>query len=224
MRTIFTLFFIAFAFSFAAAQETFKLTNASKYFDVALTVDECESENCRGKASFAFYKKGAKVPFQTIKLDETYVQLGEGGKPLVNKTLLYDEQSAINIGDFNFDGMEDVAVCTGLNGSYSGPSYDVYLSSKTAGKFVYSQTFSELGTHLGMFTVDAKKKVLRTFDKSGCCWHITEEYAVRNNRPVKVFVEEEDATIPDETKVKITTKKLIKGKWQTTVSYVKRNG
>ena len=85
-----------------------------------------------------------------------------------------------------------------------------------------SEPFSELGQKLGMFEVDKQKKVLRTFDKSGCCWHVTEEYSVVNNRPVKVFVEEEDATIPDETKVKITTKMLVNGKWQTKVKYVKR--
>ncbi len=98
----------------------------------------------------------------------------------------------------------------------------VYLSLRSAGKFVYNQAITELGQHLGMFEVDKKKKVLRIFDKSGCCWHVTEEYSVVNNRPFKVFVEEEDATIPDETKVKITTKILVKGKWQTKVKYVKR--
>ena len=118
--------------------------------------------------------------------------------------------------------MEDVAICDGANGSYGGPSYQVYLSNKSAGKFVLSQPFTNLGKHLGMFDVDKKKKVLRIFDKSGCCWHVTEEYSVVNNRPVKTFVEEEDATIADEKKVKITTKKLVNGKWQSKVKYVKR--
>jgi hypothetical protein len=205
-----------------SAQKTFELKDASKYFDIKVSVADCDEYSCSGKASFEFFKKGGTTPYQVINLENTYVQLDEGGDPLVNKTLLYDEQSVINIDDFNFDGMEDVAICDGSNGSYGGPSYQVYLSSRTAKKFVHNPAFSKLGQHLGMFVVDKKKKVLRIFDKSGCCWHVTEEYSVINNRPVKVFVEEEDATGADETKVKITTKRLVKGKWQTKVKYVPR--
>ena len=62
-------------------------------------------------------------------------------------------------------------------------------------------------------------------DKSGCCWHVVEEYRVINNRPVKVFVEEEDLGFYDEKSnesiVKITTKRLVKGKWQIKVRYIK---
>ena len=205
-----------------SAQKTFELKDASKYFDIKVSVAKCEDSSCTGKASFTFYKKGSATAYQVIKVDDTYVDMGEDGKPSVNQTLLYDKQSVINIGDYNFDGMEDVAICDGQNGSYGMPSYQVYLSSKSAGKFIFDKAFSQLGTQLGMFDVDKKKKVLRTFGKSGCCWHVTEEYSVVNNRPVKTFVEEEDATIPDEKKVKITTKTLVKGKWQTKVKYVKR--
>jgi hypothetical protein len=97
------------------------------------------------------------------------------------------------------------------------PSYNIYLSSRAAGKFLYDRKFSALGEHLGMFAVDKQKKLLTTFDKSGCCWHITEQFAVVNNAPKKVLEIVEDATIPDERKVKITTRKLVNGKWQKTV-------
>ena len=73
-----------------------------------------------------------------------------------------------------------------------------------------------------MFTVDREKKQLETFDKSGCCLHITERYSVTRGRLVKVFEEVEDATIPNETKVKITTKTRVNGKWKTRVKYVPR--
>lgn len=204
------------------AQQTFELKNASKYFDIRISVAKCDGGFCDGKAAFSFYKKGAKSAYQTINLDDTQIQLDENGNAQANVSLLYDFQSIVNVADFNFDGMEDIAICDGANGSYGGPSYQVYLSSKSAGKFVYSESFSQLGTHLGMFAIDKKRKVLRTLDKSGCCWHITEEFSVVKNRPKKVFVEEEDATIADATKVKITTKKLVKGKWRTKVRYVKR--
>ncbi|MCB1024178.1 MAG: hypothetical protein KDB79_07305 [Acidobacteria bacterium] len=221
MKKLLILMVFVFCSTAMAAQE-FELKNASKYFDIKISVASCDEYGCTGAASFSFYKKGGSTPYQVIKLPETYIQLGDDGSPNVNKTLLYDEQSVVNIGDFNFDGMEDVAICNGMNGSYSGPSYNVYLSSRKARKFVYNRAFSALGEHLGMFEVDPERKVLITFDKSGCCWHVTEEFSVVKGRPVKVMVVEEDATIADETKVKITTKKLVRGKWRTSVKYVKR--
>jgi hypothetical protein len=204
----------------ALAQNTFELKDASKYFDIKISVAGCENGSCTGKASFTFFKKGGTTPYQVINLSNTYVELGDEGSPKANITRSYDDQSVINIDDFNFDGMEDVAICNGNGGSYGMPSYQIYLSSRSAGKFVYNKAFSELGEHLGMF----EEKVLRIFDKSGCCWHVVEEYRVAGGRPVKIFVEEEDATVENENqegKVKITTKRLVKGKWQTRVRYKK---
>lgn len=206
----------------AFAQKTFELKDASKYFDIKVKVAKCEDGSCRGEATFSFYKKGSDKAYQVIEMEDTYIDLGDEGKPSVNETLLYDKQSVINIDDFNFDGMEDVAISDGTNGSYGMPSYDVYLSSKSAGKFVLNKALSELAHGLGMFEVNKKKKTLTTFNKSGCCWHITEEYSVINNKPVKIFEEVEDATIANSNKVKITTKTLVKGKWQTKVKFVKR--
>jgi hypothetical protein len=208
--------------SSAFAQHKFELNDASKYFDIKVNVAKCDDGYCSGKAMFSFYKKGGTVPYQVISLPDTQMQLEDSGKPLTNVTLLYDKQSVVDVGDFNFDGVEDVAICDGANGSYGDPSYRIYLSSKVTKKFVYDPDFSALAKHLGMFTVDKGKKTLETFDKSGCCWHVTERYAVVGNRPVRVFKEVEDATIQDETKVKVTTKILDGGKWKTTVKYVKR--
>lgn len=209
----------------ANSQTVFDVKDASKYFDVKIEVAKCERGMCEGAATFSFYKKGGRSPFQVIDMDDTQFFLENDGTPEVNVNLLYDKQGVLNVDDFNFDGMEDVAICNGANGSYGGPSYSVYLSSRAARKFVYSKAFSELGEHLGMFKVDKKRKVLSTFDKSGCCWHIYEEYDLVNNRPRKIFEEVEDARQDvGDGRVKVTTKKLIAGKWKTTVRYVKREG
>ncbi|HSS22348.1 MAG TPA: hypothetical protein VLL54_19915 [Pyrinomonadaceae bacterium] len=204
--------------SLYAQQRTFNLEGASKYFAIKIVVSKCDDDSCSGKATFSFHKKGDAKPYQVISLPDTYVDISEG-QPAVNETLLYDKQSVLTIDDFNFDGMEDVAICDGQNGSYGMPSFNVYLSSRAAGKFIYNRAFSELAHHLGMFEVDKKAKTLKTFDKSGCCYHITERYEVVNNRPVKVFVFEEDATRLGkyEGKVILTTKKFAGGRWTTTV-------
>jgi hypothetical protein len=221
MKKLTITLILVFATS-ALAQKTFDIKDASRFFDMKVKVAECEEDTCRGKATFSFYKKGGATPYQVIALPETYMDISNGGQPLVNVTMLYDQQSVVNVGDFNFDGMEDIALCNGTYGSYGGPSYDVYLSSRAAKKFVFSKVFSKLASHLGMFTVDKKARTIETFDKSGCCWHITERYDIAGGRPRKIFEEVEDASIPDEERVKITTKKLVGGKWRTSVKYVKR--
>jgi len=218
MKSAFLIILIAS--SATTAQKTFELKNASKYFDVKVHVAKCDNEYCSGRAKFSFYKKSSSTPYQVIDLPDTLIQLENDGKPLINDTLLYDEQSVVNVDDYNFDGMEDIAIANGQNGSCGMPSYNIYLSSRAAGKFVYDAALSKLGSHLGMFTVDKKNKTLETFDKSGCCWHITERYPVINDRPVKVFEETEDATNPTSKRgMKITTKKLLAGKWHTSIRF-----
>ena len=204
------------------AQRTFDIKDASKYFDVKVKVAKCDDQFCEGRATFSFYKKGGTTPYQIISLPDTNIDISNGGQPSVNTTMLYDQQSVINVDDFNFDGMEDIALCNGTNGSYGMPSFNVYLSDRKAGKFVFSSAFTNVAHHLGMFDVDKEKRQLETFDKSGCCWHITERYNIVANRPVKVWEEVEDATIQDQTKVKVTTKTLVNGRWKTSVNYVKR--
>jgi hypothetical protein len=207
----------------ALAQRTFEITNASRFFDVKIVVESCTDTECTGKASYSFYKKGQISPYQVINVPDTYIDIEQGGKPAVNVTMLYDKQSAINVADYNFDGMEDVAICTNpQGGSYGMPAYSVYLSSKTARKFVYDRSFSALGRHLGMFELDAKRKRLVTFDKSGCCWHQTEEFEVVNNRPRKVKEITEDATNSRSSNVKVITKTLVNGRWRTRLTYEKR--
>ncbi|HMU34952.1 MAG TPA: hypothetical protein PKC89_13935 [Pyrinomonadaceae bacterium] len=220
MKIIILVGFLLAGSASVFSQTSFDIKNASKYFDVKVEVATCDEYSCTGEGKFSFYKKNSQTPYQVIELADTYVQLDEG-KPLVNVTRLYDDQSVIDIDDFNFDGMEDVAICNGTNGSYNSPSYDVYLSDRRQKKFVYSPAFTLLGSHLGMFTVNKKTKTLETFDKSGCCWHITERYKVVRDKPVKIFEMVEDATTGVDDRVKITTKTLVRGKWKTSVRYEK---
>jgi long-subunit fatty acid transport protein len=70
--------------------------------------------------------------------------------------------------------------------------------------------------------VDYQTKVLRAFSREYNRWESVEEFkVVRRNRLKKVSQKTEDYT--DANRVKITTKRLVKGRWQTKVKYVKRN-
>ncbi len=181
MKTLIVIIIILLSPS-VFAQQTFYIKNASQFFDIKIDVEKCTDYSCKGKASFSFYKKNGTKPYQVIDLSETYIQLDKNKQSLTNIDGTYDDEPVLNVDDFNFDGMEDIAICNGSNGSYGMPSYNIYLSSRKAHKFVYSKAFSELGRHLVVPQVDKSKKVLRIFDKDGCCWHITEEYSVINNK------------------------------------------
>lgn len=183
------------------SQQTFELKDLSKHFDIRFSVEDCASNGCFGKARFSFFTKGTAKPYQVIEQDRTCVDPDPA-----SKTSNYNTQNTILIRDFNFDGMEDVAICNGNQGNYGARSYDVYVSSRSAGKFVNNPFISELG-QTGTIGVDAKNKTLSIGAKDGCCLHVTEEYKVVNNRPVKV---------------KIITRRLVNDKWQTSVRHVER--
>ncbi|MGI8789162.1 MAG: XAC2610-related protein [Pyrinomonadaceae bacterium] len=220
MKKTFVLILLFCAAAFA--QEKFEIKDASKNYNARVEVAHCKEGICEGKLKVSLFKKSQSKPFQVITLGSTEFMREEA--QMSNTKMMYDYQSVVFFEDYNFDGAEDLAIRDGNNGGYGGPSYQIYLFSKAAGKFVRSPSLTNLaqGGSLGMFEVDKKKRVLRTFSKDGCCWHQTEEFSVINNRPKKVFEETEDATIPNEKKVKITAKKFVGGRWRTSVKYVKR--
>lgn len=215
MKKYCIFFFVLFSSAAACfGQHNFLLKNASKKFDVKIRIAKCEDNICEGKSAVSLIKKGQNAAFQTFQLPNLFLELGENQKPTANLIELYGENnSGIVFDDFNFDGAEDLALRNGNEGAYGGPSYDIYLSSKTNGKFIKNSPLSKLANeNLGLFTVNKKEKTLETFNKSGCCFHETTRYKIVNNRPVKVYVLTEDAMNGE--KVTITTKRLIGGKWK----------
>ena len=217
------LFALLLLCSCAAAQVRFEVKNASKLYDVQIEVEKCEDKICEGAATYTLFKKNSAKPFQVFKLPETSFMLGDSDQPSANITRLYDEQSALSFADYNFDGIEDLALCDGNNGGYGGPSYQIYLFSRRAGRFSHSPGFTTLGQDgLGMFEVDRKRKVLRVLSKSGCCLHMTREYSVVRNRPQLILEVVEDAALPNDERVRITTKKLVNGHWVKRIKYVPR--
>ncbi len=199
------------------AQKNFLLKDASKTYDVKIVIAKCDGDTCEGKSTVSFIKKGETAAFQTVQMPNMYLELGENKKPTANLVELYgDNNSGVIFDDFNFDGVDDVALRNGNDGSYGGPSYDVYLAVVPSRKFVKNAELSALANQsLGLFSVDKKAELLETFGKDGCCYHETTRYRVINNRPKKVYVFIEDAQGGDGSKVVLTRKTLVKGKWVT---------
>jgi len=216
-----TVGFLLITFSqFYLSQTNYVIKDGSKRFDAQITVQTCDGDDCYGKGIIKLIDKKTKQLFQTLTSDDLTLYLDKDQKPTVNVIQLYNEQSPLIFDDFNFDGSEDIAIRNGNQSGYGGPSYDVYVFNSTKKQFVPSDELTSLAyENLGMFQTDHKRKRIITFAKSGCCWHITTEYAVIPKKGLqKVYEMEEDATGGGEF-VKVTTRNLINNKW---VSKVKK--
>ncbi|RQO66960.1 hypothetical protein DBR44_16800 [Aquitalea sp. FJL05] len=186
-------------------------------FDISLLNWGERDWAAEGPALINIIDKRSQRQLQQLRLDNVYMAHGDDGKPLVNSARLYDLQGVINVADFNFDGHADFAVQNGNDGPYGGPTYSVYLYDSTSTQFVLSDELSTLTAEtLGMFQVDAKRKRLSTFAKSGCCYHETTHYqfdARHRLQAVERLIE--DAQDPAGKQVRVTRETLVNGRWKT---------
>ena len=211
------------------AQETFKIDRASREYDVVIRVKACGGEaqgndanTCNGPAQVSLYKKGVQSTFQVLHLPNIELYKDTVAyNPTMNKKArgIYAEEYSVVFDDFDFDGKQDLAICNGRNGGYGAPSYNIYLFDKKSNRFVENRRLTRLneGVYLGLFFLDARRKLLVAYSKSGCCYHETEKYRMVNNKPILVEKMIEDASRGDST-VSTTTRKLINGKWVTKVT------
>jgi len=179
--------------------------------------DDAGADEDTVPARVQIYRKGSKSPFQVLCLPSVWVnreQFAYSPKTAGKQRALYDDEYSVVFDDFNFDGLEDLAVCNGRNGGYGAPSYNVYLFSKSAGKFVENRKLSDLAGegYLGLFFPDPKRRTLTALSKSGCCYHETDVYKVVGDRPVLVEKTIEDATVGGGY-VMVTTRKRVGRRW-----------
>ena len=188
--------------SSSLAQESLRVYDASRRFDVVVTVSKCEDKvlgECDGK--FDFFRKKAKKSFQTINL----------------RTMVGATDSELSFADFNFDGAEDVAIKDGMKSAYITPSYQVYLFYKSQNKFVYSPSFTRLATgeSMGLFEINRRKKTLVRESRVGCCYFWTETYDIVSGKPRKISRVIYDESSAAQIWAITTTEKLVNGRWRT---------
>jgi hypothetical protein len=211
------------------AEETLRVENASRKYALEVKVAGCggaersnDDNNCDGPARVQIYRKGAKTPFQVLRLGnlQLYKDTAAYSPATSEKPRgLYAEEYTFVFQDFDFDGEEDLAVCNGRDGGYGGPSYNVYLFDRRSKRFVENQRLSELtdAPYLGLFFPDPKRKRLTVHSKSGCCYHETEVYRMVRGRPVLVEKVTEEARGEgegdDDLIVTTTTKRRVGRRW-----------
>lgn len=160
---------------------------SDKYYAKLYNAD---SEKATTPSWVALYEKASDKEILKLEVEQLYLNLHDGEVVANIVELPYGEHSVLIYDDFNFDGIEDVAIMDGHNSCYGGSSFQVFLATKEG--FEWSEAFTRLAQeYCGMFSIDPEKRMLYTMTKSGCCWHQFSEYVVENNVPAPVKIVEE---------------------------------
>ncbi|PXX41495.1 lysozyme inhibitor LprI family protein [Undibacterium pigrum] len=181
----------------------FDLHKVSDKYDFSIRMlNKCDVEEpydtvtCEDAGVVYISKKGQATPLQVIPMNNIFLSLHKTRPASGSRAAVYDEQGSITIGDFNFDGDEDIAIRNGNFSSYSGPSYDVLLKSRRQDGFVYSEPMTNLilGS-LGFFQINKEQQRLMTAEKSGCCYHVSTIYRLISDIPVPVSRKIDDGLV-----------------------------
>ena len=182
------LFTLLISTNTLSAQTTFIVDDFSdRYFGKVYISQPTEVFS---KGWVAVFDKKTKRQLIKVNSDELTFNLRDGQIVSNIKELPYGEQSSIMYEDYNFDGKKDLALMDGQNSCYHGPSFQIYLETKTG--FTRSPAFTRLAQEFcGMFDIDPTTKKIHTMTKSTCCWHQYSDFIVRNNKPIAVKIVEE---------------------------------
>ena len=189
------LMMVVFWGTFCNAQNYYELPNVSKTYTVIVNAGKCDNTSCNGKTTIDLYDKATMKKHQTLFSDDFYLQLNEIKKPITDSL-----KNSVVFEDYNFDGIDDVAIADGLNNNKR--LYKVYLKSES-GQFAFNEGLTDfVRDHSLAFQTDSDRKRIITSSKNGCCKNFKSEYVFTpEQRLVKVYEFEEDTKDPK----KVTT-------------------
>ncbi|MBN2694335.1 hypothetical protein JXR93_06700 [bacterium] len=213
MRKKIVLFIFLLITNLLFGQTKFEIKNASKNYLIIINIEKCKNDDCEGKGTVELIDKKTDKTFQILNSNYLYFSLDSLENPATNIIKAYDKQNSVLFDDFNFDGIDDIAIRNGNGISYGSPSYDVYLYDINKKQFILNQELTNLASkNLGIFKIDKNKKRLVTYEKSGCCWHIKKEYELIPKKGLlKVYELEEDSR--NGKIVLVTTRYFVNNKW-----------
>lgn len=215
MKKIFL--FVLICVGFVKAQEI-SLVDFSDIYSGKIVLDGTFEDNQDANSILTIYNNhtqkqvlstGAFVSEYDFEVDKLRTNILE---------ISYGEQSVLIYDDFNFDGIDDIAVRVGYYSCYGGPAYNVFLGKKDS--FEYNESFTELAqNYCGFFITDFEKKQIETMTKSGCCWHQYNTYKVENDKPILIESIEETygalGFLVDYNHSKLENGKMITKQYQT---------
>lgn len=210
------MFFINYAVN---AQYKFLANNASSQYKAKIFVADCENGVCSGKSTIILYDQISEQEIQTFHSDDLVFTLTDKQNAKLGWLDLGKYQSPFVFGDFNFDGIEDIAIRNGSKGAYAAASYDVYLSIKN--KFTLNIALTKLASeNLGMFEFNKKEKLITVNQKEGCCYQKSIYYKLDAKKGlIEISSKIEDSSIGDD--VTVITQKIENGKTKRSIQKFK---
>ena len=211
------LFFFVFFPVTLLSQTTYKIKDFSKNYYAKIIIEKKQEKESGKQGTIIILEKNTKN--EIIRVKSNGLNLEYSGNANCN-TIPYKNQKIIIYQDFNFDGQKDFAIQNDNSACYGSASYKIFLKESTT--FCLNKKFSKLADEpfCGLFEVDNEKNQLITFQKSGCCQHITTTYSVENNIPTPILIVKEE--YDPNTNLKTITKQFWKnGKMQTVVQKIK---
>ncbi|PKH53034.1 hypothetical protein CXF68_11435 [Tenacibaculum sp. Bg11-29] len=144
----------------------------------------------KGKTTIIDIKTNKEVI--EIKSNALHVNIDKCRVTTTNALKLpYADQNIIIYQDFNFDGINDLAILDGAYSCYGSPTYQIYLETKQGLK--HSPEFTRLAQeYCGMFKPNYKTKTIHTMIKSGCCRFTDTYFKIINNIPKPFLIVEEN--------------------------------
>jgi hypothetical protein len=198
------------------------IVDASQDFDLLLNLGLCggvknsdDPNKCSGAGSVVLKNKDSAEPFQTISLSNIE---GYKDSPVRNQSKSFGNKDqhnqTVELGDFNSDGHDDIAIWSGNQGGYGGSSYHVYLFDKEVNKMLFNKPLSALTVGaLGIFKLTDGR--ITSYEKSGCCEHYSTTYHFVNGALMPVEKTSEVLSPNDSNVLIVTTKKFNSGRWST---------
>ncbi len=146
-------------------QTEYVIDGFSEKYIGKLNIEKGQEEDVLKKGVISILLKSNKKEIIKIESDEFSFDLDEQDEMKANVLeLQYGEQSLIISKDFNFDGVNDLAIMDGQFSCYHGPSFQVYLEINNELK--HSPEFTRLAhEYCGMFGVDYDTKTIITMTK-----------------------------------------------------------
>jgi hypothetical protein len=148
-----------------------------------------------------FFKKGTISIFQTagnkelLKVSSEKIII-ESNKDIFNQKVVelpFKDQDVVLYQDFNFDGVDDIAILELY--SSKGPGYAIYLFKEQ--KFILDAEYTDIiqGSQ-GNFELVPESKTIATMSSGGCCWHSFSNYSIINGRPYPIEQVIEEIDLP----------------------------
>lgn len=208
------IFLAMFSISSLAQAAVVVVPQISGKYSARILIDQCDGSVCQGRARVSLFSLETHEKIAEIESEDFSISVNSDSNS--NEALFAGiGNEEIVIGDFNFDGHDDVAIQNGHDGSYGYASYDVYTYDTKKQVYSINLALTRLarGEYLGMFLVDKKRRLLFAYNKAAAGIFDSFEF-VSDVRGVKKACEKSEIWDMPNNLVKVTVKTLENNRWR----------